>query len=41
VPAPKRALDHYTLPMFARILSFEVLFLAAACILLVGIAHWF
>jgi hypothetical protein len=34
------ALDHNTLPMLARIISFEILFLAAGCILLVGIAHW-
>jgi len=27
--------------MLARIISFEILFLAAGCILLVGMAHWF
>jgi len=27
--------------MLARIISFEILFLAAGCILLVGIAYWF
>jgi hypothetical protein len=30
-----------TLPMLARIISFEILLLAAGCSLLVGIAHWF
>jgi len=40
-PPPQRALDHNTLPMLARIISFEILFLAAGCILLVGIARWF
>ena len=38
---PQRALDHNTLPMLARVISFEILFLAVGCILLVGIAHWF
>jgi len=27
--------------MLARVISFEILFLAVGCILLVGIAHWF
>jgi hypothetical protein len=40
-PPPQRAFDHNTLPMLARIMSFEIPFLAAGCILLVGIAHWF
>jgi len=38
---PQPALNHHALPMLARIISFEILFLAAGCILLVGIAHWF
>src|SRR6516225_7207069 len=40
--APPRALDYNThCVMLARVISFEILFLAAGCVLLVGIAHWF